>query len=481
MPLNHRKFIIESKLHPLNISLEVDVPIAVIVGENGAGKSRLIESIKTGLASVKIEQNSPNYRGAPSEVAYKFLDFGRSSYNHKESLKKRHKDVNEILEKANQDITVMQEEGIIEEDIYNEKDQIWESSTKSKKIPKRFGKEFGGIKELSDGTKHLYEILKWNLTEELLKECENPEKYNNHNVPPYTIIGLEEPEQNLHPSLQKELGEYLMDWLKSMSKLKSNLLLIITTHSPYIIKGLSKQRHVKVYGLKEGTQVDLTGRENPTVAKIGVSPKLAILQANKMIGSGIGDLFPSPMILAETSIVNLIKSSLEKLKIKDDSFHVTSRGDSNIESKLNDIDTMIKMLLFLHKDFPSREMFNLEINVIVDDIDTMKKWNEKFNPRNGSLLTLKFYSIGEKQLEDVYPIDLFRAYVKQKYQEAKPWDKKQKTISQYLSQNLKIPKKEHGIYKSEMATWIGRNVRDLPDLRSRFPLIFKLLRELKMA
>ena len=75
----------------------------------------------------------------------KFLDFGKSSYDHKESLKKRHKDVNEILEKSNQDITVMQEESVIEEDIYNEKDGIWESSTKSKKIPKRFGKEISKL------------------------------------------------------------------------------------------------------------------------------------------------------------------------------------------------------------------------------------------------------------------------------------------------------------------------------------------------
>ena len=65
MPLNHQKFIIESKLHPLNIELEIDVPIAVIVGRNGSGKSRLLESLKTGEASVKIEQSGQYNRKWP--------------------------------------------------------------------------------------------------------------------------------------------------------------------------------------------------------------------------------------------------------------------------------------------------------------------------------------------------------------------------------------------------------------------------------
>ncbi len=480
MPLNHQKFIIESRLHPLNINLEINVPIAVIVGENGSGKSRLLESLKTGEASVKIEQNTPHSRGIKTEVQYKFLNFGKCDYDHNESLKKRHKDVNDILDKTNQVGAVMEEEDLIVEDLYNEEDGIWETSAKSKKIPKRFGKEFGGVEELSEGTNHLYELLYWHLTKDIIEESENPEKYKTSNLTPYTIIGLEEPERNLHPRLQKELGAELMNWLKSKNKIKTNLLLIITTHSPYILKGLSKQRHVKVYGLKDGKQVDLTGREDSNTAKIGVTPKLAILQANKMIGSGIGDLFPSPLILAETSIINLIQSSLEKLGVKDDAYHVTSRGDNNIESKLDDIDTMIEMLLFLHKDFPSREMFNLEINVIVDDVEKMKVWKQKYSQKKGSLLTLKFYSIGEKQLEDIYPSNLFQTFVQKKFPEAKDWNAKEQSISKYLFEELKIADKDQGMYKSELSTWIGRNIKSSQDLRQRFPSIYNLLRELKM-
>lgn len=83
------------------------------------------------------------------------------------------------------------------------------------------------------------------------------------------VLCIDEPELNLHPKAQEKL-------IEAIQKLSKNIQVIITTHSPYILKHYKKDEGNVVYVFKDSTKADIANLDKVYVLPFG--PTLAEVQ-----------------------------------------------------------------------------------------------------------------------------------------------------------------------------------------------------------
>ncbi|MGD1947133.1 MAG: AAA family ATPase [Croceivirga sp.] len=455
---------------PLDVELKTSASVIYLVGANGAGKSRFIEGLKSSKAVIYIDRLS-KYRVIP----FRFLDWGRCEYDPDKSALQNYQDIKSTLEIFNQD-SIISEESITK----GKREYIdgrWQTPNLSVEIPKLNGIEFKGINHLSEGTRKFHQLFDWSINDGLKKE-RFPKNYAQR-TPRLYVIGIEEPEIHLHPKMQKLLPSYLEKWIIQQGTHKNiPLLIVVSTHSPFVIKGASKFKNSqKIYGLEKCKLIDLTGRENQQIAETGVSGSKSLIVANKMLGSGIGDFFPNPIIMAENSIIELLNNLSTSLDYSFEEFIISPKGDGDLEKRIANLQLMIKVLKRMQKSFPSRELFDFKIIVVVDDI--AKAEDIKLKYKKVSEFDVEIFGLGHKQLEDIYPKKFIDEFISLKYPKKRVWDKIE-PINKYLTNELQIEAREKGLFKKELAEYIGKKIKSQEELEMELPSIAELLKKTEM-
>lgn len=126
------------------------------------------------------------------------------------------------------------------------------------------------------------------------------------------IVCLEEPGQGLHPGLQKKLptlfGEMLND------EALSNVVLLVTTHSPFIISAACSQKDQRAYLVKNGHAVNLAGDVDSNSS--GYDSDKCLNVAAKMLDAGFEDIAPVPSTKESLQVV-YCEGSAKKVKDSD--------------------------------------------------------------------------------------------------------------------------------------------------------------------
>lgn len=462
---------IKVKNLPLDVELNTKSSIIYLVGKNGAGKSRFIDGLRESRGIVISNPDSRSKRSIP----FRYFDWGKFEGDFTKSIVKEFKEENRTLELSGQKKVLFVEKaskGKVEviSGKRIRKDEVFEQ-------PIRNDIEFEGVEHFSQGTKKIHQMLNW-----MVKDSFGPPFYP-ANFKTYQaqlqllIIGLEEPENSLHPQLQRELPKLLQAWIRNQ-KVTNPILIVVSTHSPFVIKGASQYRDSqRIYGLEESGLIDLIGKNDPVSASNGVSGSQSLIVANKMLGSGIGDFFPNPIIMAENSIIELLNGLASNLEYSFNEFVVTPQGDGDIEERIGNIQQMIKILKKMQKAFPDRELFDFKIIIVVDDKVKELELSDKF--KSVSEFEVEVFGLGETQLEDIYPQNLIDEFILSKYPENKSWDKG-RLINQYLTDELSLKGKEKGIFKQDMARFIGKKTTNETELNRGLKSVAELFSKIEV-
>ncbi len=134
------------------------------------------------------------------------------------------------------------------------------------------------------------------------------------------IVCIEEPGQGLHPGLQKKLPMLFSEILEDDAL--SNVVLIVTTHSPFIISAACNQDDQKTYLIKDGYTVNLA--EDVVAESSGYASDECLNVAAKMLDAGFEDIAPTPSTKESVKIVYCEGASK---KVKDSDIYTAIFAD----------------------------------------------------------------------------------------------------------------------------------------------------------
>lgn len=233
---NTRNLRISVNNPPVEITIETKSSIIYLVGKNGAGKSRFLDGLKKGNGWIKQVLSNKT----TNDIFYRYLDWGTVNFDLERSLNENFASENKTLEATNQSIIDFQEKRIkgdiiIEDGQKTRQDKVILKASRNKL-------EFTSLDEFSTGTLKMHNFLQWKLKDSLglpfLPKKNSKAKHGQR----LFVVALEEPENNLHPNLQKQLPQHLQSWVDEKTSLSGQILIIVTTHSPFILKGASKHK-----------------------------------------------------------------------------------------------------------------------------------------------------------------------------------------------------------------------------------------------
>lgn len=466
---NQLKLRIQAKNPPLSVELTTTSSIIYLTGKNGAGKSRFIDSLRDNRGYITAIYNTNTER----EVPFRYFEWGKPVYDHLKVAETKFKDINNALRVCEQAPIEMMEKGTEKREEFVGGEWKLMSSTSYRPVLRKI--DFRGLPNLSEGTRKYYELFNWSIRESFSDQI-FPQRYNRRS-PELMVVGIEEPENSLHPKVQKKIPQLLESWISRQS-LKVPILIVVSTHSPFVIKGASDfAASQTVYGLNDCNLINLTGGDDETTAQNGVSGSQALIVANELLGSGIGDFFPNPILLTETSVHELLKGLSKSTGHSIDEFVVTAGGDGDINKRIGNLEQMVKMLRQMHRSYPERNLFKFKVIIVADDKEKEKEWQSKF--QNLHDFEVEVYGLGEKQLEDIYPQDFIADFIKENYPEAKPWDKAG-LINDYISAELGLSGRQKGEFKGQMAKYVSSQITNLDDLNKKLNPVHSLLKAINV-
>jgi predicted ATP-dependent endonuclease of OLD family len=132
---------------------------------------------------------------------------------------------------------------------------------------------------------------------------------------------FEEPENNLHPELQKKVPDFFHEVISGLDQiLKEKIYFFVSTHSPFVISAAAKYPNQKVYLIDNGSLLDI--QRNTVNFSDGYSGAECAWVVGQMLGSDITDLgYPENYcILEEYSLQLLLEDSRNKNIIKNVQF-----------------------------------------------------------------------------------------------------------------------------------------------------------------
>lgn len=177
---------------------------------------------------------------------------------------------------------------------------------------------------------------------QLMLNLENA-KYYVKNKNQKVIILADEPDKNLHPLLQQQLSDYLTDFAKN----NPYIYLVITTHSPFLLKDLQNNFYITERtdsftesGKKEGSTI-FTHFEAKMNNEIGKFKNLYTLLVASELYSNEETLFSNlsekyVIYVKGTEAARKLKNDLNKLKITDIKVRPLSHISDNNKIFTND-------------------------------------------------------------------------------------------------------------------------------------------------
>lgn len=266
------------------------------------------------------------------------------------------------------------------------------------------------------------------------------------NVADALFLIIEEPENNLHPGLQKKIPNFIENIVKSLDlSIKEKAFIFIATHSPFIIGESSKFSDQKTYIMSDGGLCDLN------LTKIshseGFSGSDCIQIVSSMLGANIQDLgYPDNYaILEEKSILALLNKT--KNLIKNICF-VPAGG----VPRAADFAETLEQISILDTLINSNIYYSDKYLVIVDNfqsqnVDAKERMNKiKLRLSNGN----RFCELSKSNLEDYYE------------------DFNKDIYNRFKAEVSKLKYPESGIVKQKYAEEVGDLIRTKEDFQRLF-------------
>ncbi len=248
------------------------------------------------------------------------------------------------------------------------------------------------------------------------------------------IFLIEEPENSLHPSLQKEIPAILNDFVAKAKANDKTLQFIITTHSPFIISAARQYDNQKVYEIEKG--------EIKTTANIGEDLRFA--QLAQMLGAEPTDIgLPKNICLVEeSSICKILKACQNKpVSILKKNWEFISCGNWERTTKFSERIDNLRVYKTL---FSCHLLYMDTFHIITDHISNKEKETKKSS--YDQLMALKNDKHGNKRyheltrafLEDYYPnIENEGKQIHEEYKKAsegKQWPESNRIKNEFAEQ-----------------------------------------------
>jgi len=432
--------------------------VVYITGPNGSGKSQLLAAIQHGLVELKTTIDVAHLPTSLAKISasakYICKEWGLGNNS-------RYDQIVNLMDDMGQQLPVT--ESVVDSGPVSNIDaegNFVVTNTQKNRIT-HHGVPFS-LKSLSTGTEALLQRFLWSETKQ-----EKMELQKRSNKPPEaSFILWDEPEANLHPNEQRKLPERIEKWIgdsKGVSRRKH--IILVATHSPFVLAGASEYAHEIIC---------LDKCEVVKQSLDGSSPANVRMEANRLLGLGMADVLPERMVITETSMIKLISGFANKFNLKSEHLDITSGGDANGLAKIKDMSSLLKLLKSISRQWPHRDIFNLDITLILDDEEALKR-AEQLTKDEGS--NIKFFKIGELGLEDSYPIEVVNKFLSTKDDLPDSWDKvgypKFKSLLGDSVRGAAL-----GEIKSELAEFVVSEIVDLTDLESKIPEAYEVMQNL---
>ena len=218
------------------------------------------------------------------------------------------------------------------------------------------------------------------------------------------LIIIEEPENNLHPDLQKEIPGLLNDIHAQLKpEIAEQTFFFISTHSPFIISSSSKYHSQKVFPIQNGKPLIINFNNHSWTESnrsIGYDGEKCAYVVSKMLGADISDIgYPENYcILEEYSLQIILDFARDKGIIKNIQFVSASGVSKSVDLsetiyEIEKLNTLIKCSPYYFDKY----LMIIDSMKDIDD-DKLKGRLDRIKKRlNGRFIELSLLS-----LEDYY-------------------------------------------------------------------------------
>lgn len=405
------------------ISLSDFAYVNYLVGENGSGKTSILNS----LSFLPDYTNARNFFGKESIVNF-FVE-GHSAYltwnpenpNRTESHGdmqlsihvlisniENEKGANNLKGKAKIDSVI----GIGNKESLNKLNEFFEEIGHEKLTARKFVDQDDPFNQdngqlifetssgtinptfIADGIRAKHNLK--NVLNDWVSKIDNPNSVN--------IFIIEEPENNLHPNFQKEIPHLFNSLYEGLKpELAKTIIILVSTHSPFIVSASAKFSNQKIYPLQNGKLLEfdlgkLTWSE--TNASKGYRGAACAYIVSKMLGADITDLgYPHNYgILEEYSLQIILDDARNKGLIKNIQF-VSSSGISKAADfsetiyEIEKLNTLIKCNPYYFDKY----FIIIDSLAAIDDVKLKTRFKNISNKIGRRFVELKLNS-----LEDYY-------------------------------------------------------------------------------
>lgn len=236
----------------------------------------------------------------------------------------------------------------------------------------------------------------------LIDHIKNNPQNNNQSFDGIILI-IEEPENNLHPELQKKVPELINDLLSDINpNILEKLYIFISTHSPFIIGSSSNYKNQKTYILDKGKPVDLD--LNHSNFTNGYNSKDCAWVVSNMLGSKITDLgYPENYCILEEYSLQLILDGLKAKNLIRNIQFVSASGAMRVVN----FSQTINELLNLNTLIKCNPYYFDKYQIIIDSLNEFSLKEKEKIVKIKSNIGERFIELKKSSLEDYYEnIDL---------------------------------------------------------------------------
>jgi hypothetical protein len=213
------------------------------------------------------------------------------------------------------------------------------------------------------------------------------------------LMLLEEPENNLHPDLQKQIPKYIETIISSLPpNVQEKLICVISTHSPFIIGGISDFSSHKIYPMSDGSMIDLDMK--PITRSRGFPSYKCSQIMGQMLGGDVTDLgYPENFVLLEEASMQIV---LETAKDKDLLKNITFISASGVTNAGKFTETF-KELSRINTLLKCNPFYGLRYKVILDNRATLPRDQREIVERISNQIYNPLVELKRGSIEEYYP------------------------------------------------------------------------------
>ncbi|MBL0744828.1 AAA family ATPase [Chryseolinea lacunae] len=235
-----------------------------------------------------------------------------------------------------------------------------------------------------------FNFLRWTL--ESLKSVK-PELVDN------ILLLLEEPENNLHPDLQKQIPKFIETTIATLpTAVQEKLICVISTHSPFIIGGISDYTSHKIYPMSDGKMIDLD--MNPIARSSGFPSHKCSQIMGQMLGGDVTDLgYPENFVLLEEASMQIILDTAKEKDLLRNITFISASGVTNAGKftetfkELSRINTLLKCNPF----------YGTRYKVILDNRSGLPRDQKEIVDRISKQVYNPLIELKRGSIEEYYP------------------------------------------------------------------------------